>query len=135
MEKLNLYKVLIFGLPGSGKSTFANKLIYKTNWCYFNGDGVRALFNDWDFSNKGRIRQAERMYGLTKLAHTHSIIDFVCPYKKYRNNYDITIWMNTIQKGRYKDTNKLFEKPDKVDYEIKEFKYRHIIKEIRDRLQ
>jgi hypothetical protein len=43
--------------------------------------------------------------------------------------------MNTIQKGRYKDTNKLFEKPDKVDYEIKEFKYRHIIKEIRDRLQ
>ena len=77
---------MIFGLPGSGKSTFANKLIYKTNWCYFNGDGVRAMFNDWDFSNKGRIRQAERMYGLTKLAHTHSIIDFVCPYKKYRNN-------------------------------------------------
>ena len=91
MEKLNLYKVLIFGLPGSGKSTFANKLIYKTNWCYFNGDEVRAMFNDWDFSNKGRIRQAERIYGLPKLAHTHSIIDFVCPYEKYRNNYDITI--------------------------------------------
>ena len=29
---------------------------------------------------------------------------------------DITIWMNTIESGRYEDTNKMFEEPTDVDY-------------------
>jgi adenylylsulfate kinase len=40
------------------------------------------------------------------------------------------IWMNTIDKGRFEDTNKVFEKPKKVDFEIKDFNYDNIIKEI-----
>ena len=43
--------------------------------------------------------------------------------------------MNTIESGRYEDTNKIFEKPNKVDYEITNFNYDHIIKAINDRLQ
>ena len=31
---------------------------------------------------------------------------------------DIVIWMNTISKGRFENTNKIFEKPKKVDFEI-----------------
>jgi hypothetical protein len=42
--------------------------------------------------------------------------------------------MNTIDKGRFEDTNKVFEKPKKVDFEIKDFNYGNIIKEIHDRL-
>jgi hypothetical protein len=42
--------------------------------------------------------------------------------------------MNTIDKGRFENTNKIFEKPTKVDFEIKDYNYDHIIKEIHDRL-
>ena len=47
MEKLNSCKVLVFGLPGSGKTTFARQLA--VNMAYFNADDVRKMFNDWDF--------------------------------------------------------------------------------------
>jgi adenylylsulfate kinase len=60
--------ILIFGLPGSGKSTFAKKLIADKKIAYFNADEVRKMFNDWDFTEAGRIRQAQRMFGLTAYA-------------------------------------------------------------------
>jgi adenylylsulfate kinase len=62
------------------------------------------------------------------------VVDFVCPFESYRSFYDMKIWMNTIDKGRFEDTNKVFEKPKKVDFEIKDFNYDNIIKEIHDRL-
>jgi len=127
--------ILIFGLPGSGKSTFAKKLIGDKKIAYFNADEVRKMFNDWDFSETGRIRQAQRMIGLTAYVSGSCIVDFVCPFDEFRSDYDLTIWMNTIDSGRFEDTNKIFEKPFKVDYEIKDYNYEHIIKEINDRLQ
>ena len=60
-------KVLIMGLPGSGKTTLAADLQcllsrdYKSYW--LNADVVRKQFNDWDFSESGRDRQAKRMKG------------------------------------------------------------------------
>ena len=42
--------------------------------------------------------------------------------------------MNTIKEGRFADTNKLFEKPTKVDYEITNYNYDIIINEIKNRL-
>jgi len=126
--------ILIFGLPGSGKSTFAKKLIGDKNIAYFNADDVRKMFNDWDFTETGRIRQAQRMIGLTAYAFGSCIVDFVCPFDEWRDDYDLTIWMNTIKEGRFKDTNKIFQKPTKVDYEIKNYNYEKIINEIQNRL-
>ena len=126
--------ILIFGLPGSGKSTFAKKLIEGKKVAYFNADEVRKMFNDWDFTEAGRISQAQRMIGLTAYAMGTSVIDFVCPFDEWRNDYDLTIWMNTIDSGRFADTNKMFEKPSKVDYEIKDYNYEGILNEIKHRL-
>ena len=45
-------KILIMGLPGSGKTTLAEKLQPLLDAAWFNADMVRKLANDWDFSGK-----------------------------------------------------------------------------------
>jgi adenylate kinase family enzyme len=47
-------KILIFGLPGSGKTTFAKKLVENKKIPHFNADDIRKLFEDWDFTENGR---------------------------------------------------------------------------------
>jgi len=55
-----------------------------------------------------------------------AIADFVCPFQKARDEFepDYVIWMNTIQEGRFEDTNKVFEKPNEleVNYIIDKFR-------------
>ena len=127
-------KILVFGLPGSGKSTFAKQLTADTDMPHFNADEIRGLFKDWDFSPEGRLREVFRMVDLCQIANKTCVVDFVCPYNLYRKDYDITVWMNTIESGRFEDTNKIFEKPTQVDYEITNYHYDQIIKEIQNRL-
>jgi len=119
-------RILVMGLPGSGKSYLSEVLAKKLNAAYFNADKVREQFNDWEFSPEARTRQAERMRELTDMAY-HSygseyvVADFVCPTAKTRDIFeaDYTIFMDTIESGRFEDTNKMFERPAHYDYIIK----------------
>ena len=116
-------KILIMGLPGAGKTTLASKLvpILKAKW--LNADKVREEANDWDFSEEGRKRQAERMAKsaekLKKQGH-YVIADFVCPTPKARKIFspDFLIWVDTIDKSRFEDTNKIFVKPESFDFRV-----------------
>lgn len=118
-------KILIFGLPGSGKTTLAKPLAELLGGIHINADEVRTQYNDWDFTPEGRLRQAMRMKylsdGVVK-AGKIVVTDFVAPTKQARDEFgaDYTIWMNTIDAGRFEDTNKMFVKPDPadVDYEV-----------------
>lgn len=109
-------RILVMGLPGSGKTYFARQLkLYLesngdllkinpdrmlsyegvpgpytdrvyVNW--FNADEIRRRFNDWDFSKEGRIRQSLRMleFALTAVGE-FVICDFVAPLPEMRNNF------------------------------------------------
>ena len=81
-------RILIMGLPGSGKTTLATALKAKLTADHFNADEVRAKFNDWDFSEAGRIRQSKRMRELADASTAEYVIaDFVAPLVEMRNNY------------------------------------------------
>lgn len=119
-------KILIFGLPGSGKTTLAKLLVPMFNAVWLNADKVREEANDWDFTIEGRDRQANRMRLLAYQATSENrnvIADFVCPTKWNRKEFDAdyTIWMNTIKQSRFEDTNKLFEEPKNPDFIVTHF--------------
>jgi len=137
-----MQRILIMGLPGSGKSFLAGALrdyleehsstaievdglsypcAASVEW--LNADDVRKRFNDWDFSQEGRIRQSHRMRDLAdKSSADYVIADFVAPLPEMRHNYkaDWVVWVDTIKAGRFEDTNKLFVPPDVYDFRITE---------------
>jgi adenylylsulfate kinase len=116
-------KILIMGLPGSGKTTLAKKLIPFYNAVWLNADKVRKEADDWDFSSEGRIRQADRMKTLAQKAIDEGrnvVADFICPTEQTRSDFnaDYIIWMDTIKEGRFDDTNKMFVQPTNYDFKV-----------------
>jgi energy-coupling factor transporter ATP-binding protein EcfA2 len=135
-------RILIMGLPGSGKTTLADALKryleqhspytnlnaemlpitgLDAQVTWFNADDIRRKYNDWDFSNDGRIRQSLRMFQFSMEAGGDYVIcDFVAPLVEMRNNFkaDWTIWVDTIDAGRFEDTNKMFVPPEVYDFRI-----------------
>ena len=117
-------KILIMGLPGSGKATLAKLLAPMFNAVWLNADKVRKDANDWDFSPEGRKRQSLRMWTLAEEAIDNNrvvVADFVCPTEDTRKEFhaDYIVWMDTIKEGRFEDTNKMFEAPTKYDFKVK----------------
>jgi hypothetical protein len=144
-------RILIMGLPGSGKTYLAEALkkyledngdlmkvnpgrvlhyegipgpdFMKVGVDWFNADDIRKKYNDWDFSNAGRIRQSLRMFQFAiECTGEFVICDFVAPLVEMRNNFkaDWTIWVDTIDQGRFEDTNKAFVPPEVYDFRVTE---------------
>jgi hypothetical protein len=122
-------RILIMGLPGAGKTYLAQHILEhlqneKKRVHWLNADDVRKEYNDWDFSEAGRIRQSIRMRTLadTMTDVDYVICDFVAPLVEMRNNFkaDWTVWVDTIDKGRYEDTNRAFVPPEQYDFRITE---------------
>lgn len=144
-------RILVMGLPGSGKTYFSGYLkqylekhsalinlpehATDVEWCnyrarvqWFNADNVRKQFNDWDFSETGRIRQSHRMREMADASTANFVIcDFVAPLVEMRNNFkaDWCIWMDTIDAGRFEDTNRVFVAPEVYDFRITEQNAEH----------
>ena len=119
-------RILIMGLPGAGKTYLAQYILEHLQNAgktvtWLNADDIRARYNDWDFSTEGRIRQSKRMRELADAADTdYAMCDFVAPLVEMRNNFraDWTVWVDTIDAGRFEDTNRAFVCPDNYDMRV-----------------
>tara|TARA_Y100000590_G_scaffold447701_1_gene583307 strand:- start:967 stop:1473 length:507 start_codon:yes stop_codon:yes gene_type:complete len=132
-------KILIMGLPGTGKTYLSKELIKIIPIIHLNADEIRKHFDDWDFSEEGRLRQADRMKRFSDYIIQEKIsplADFVCPLEKTRKilKPDIIIWMDTEKKGRFENTNKIFEKPKKFHFRITSKNAKYWAKHIKERI-
>lgn len=124
-------KVLIMGLPGSGKTCISGYITdllqsFGKTVTWLNADRVRLAADDWDFSVDGRIRQSVRMRDLADAADTDFVLcDFVAPLAIMRENFDadFTVWVDTLDHSMFDDTNKLFVAPHDYDIRVKEQDY------------
>ena len=118
--------ILIFGLPGSGKTALAREIISRCDAIHINGDDVRAdLSADLGFSHDDRLEQARRIGAVARLISAQEkvvVVDFVCPTAETRKMFgkaDYRIFVDRIKDGRFEDTNKMWEQPRSDDYDFK----------------
>ena len=93
------------------------------NAVWLNADEVRKKADDWDFSEEGRKRQSLRMWSFAEEAvdaNRTVVADFICPTEATRKEFDAdyTVWVDTIKEGRFEDTNKVFQEPEKYDFRV-----------------
>ena len=87
---------LFTGQPGSGKTTLAKKLQLwlqtdKKNWrksvFHIDGDQLRELFPNTDYSKEGRIKNITKAFDIAKYLDNSGndvVISLVSPYKEMR---------------------------------------------------
>ena len=109
-------KILIMGLPDSGKTTLAKLLAPMFNAVLLNEDEIRKEANDFDYSEIGRSIQTNRMKRLADEAiqnNRNVVADFECSTEHTREdlNADYIIWMDTIKESK-------LEPPKNFDFKV-----------------
>ncbi len=114
------------GQPGAGKTTIARQLkdVLETNKpCYhIDGDDIRELFDNKDYSEQGRRKNVELAQQISQYLNSKqvdSVVSLVSPYKDQRdtfkskmNNQLIEIFVHTSEiRGREKYFVSDYEQP------------------------
>ena len=108
-------KILIMGLPGSGKTSLARLLAPMFNAVLLNEDEVRKEANDFDLTDIGRSIHTNRMKRLADEAiqnNRNVIADFECTDDERKDfNADYIIYMDTIKESK-------LEPPSNFDFKV-----------------
>ena len=119
--------VVIFGLPGVGKTTLSKEIVRRTNAIHINADDVRKeLSSDLGFSLEDRKEQARRLGSVARLLSDQGylvLVDFVNPTEQTRQSfgrYDYSVWVDRAPSRSFEDTTNLFQIPENSDIVIKD---------------
>ena len=118
---------LFTGQPGSGKTTLAKKLQYflqtdKKNWrksvFHIDGDQLRELFPNTDYSKEGRYKNITKAFDIAKYLDSCGndvVISLVSPYRELREKLKSECKVTEV----YCHTKKMRGREDKfaLDYE------------------
>ena len=118
---------LFTGQPGSGKTTLGKKLQMwlqtdKANWrksvFHIDGDQLRELFPNTDYSKEGRYKNIQKAFDIAKYldnAGNDVVISLVSPYKELREKFKSECKVQEV----YCHTKKIRGREDKfaLDYE------------------
>lgn len=95
------------GQPGHGKTILASLL--KTNLMstthgkqvvHIDGDDLREIFNNKDYSKEGRIKNITFAQGLAKFLHIKGmnvVVSLVAPYKEVRESFKSDMGSNLVE--------------------------------------
>ena len=67
-----------------------------------------------------KLKECQKQHLKLKSEGNNVIADFICPTPAARSLFpaDYVVWVDTIQKGRFDDTNQMFVKPEKYDFHV-----------------
>ena len=87
------------GQPGAGKTTLAKWLEahFASKVTVIDGDDIRAIFDNKDYSEVGRRKNIELAQNIAKFLHYKgniAIVSLVSPYKDQRDSFKETIGDN-----------------------------------------
>ena len=110
------------GQPGAGKTTLANALIENCSDTCINvdGDGLRELFQNFDYSSEGRVKNIQSVLDLARFLDHKGftvVISVVAPYKSMRDSLKETnevceLYVHTSEvRGREQNFVKEYEVP------------------------
>jgi adenylylsulfate kinase-like enzyme len=77
-----------YGQPGAGKTTLSNALISRINAIQVDGDDIRSVFNNKDYSKEGRIKNLTLINNIVRfLDHKNFdvVVSVVSPYQEIRD--------------------------------------------------
>lgn len=79
--------IVLFGQPHCGKTTLARKLVGDQSW-NIDGDELRELFKNKNFTREGRIQNLNRASDIAHYMNSLGsdiILSLIYPYKEARN--------------------------------------------------
>lgn len=90
------------GQPGAGKTSIAEVLITKLpkNTFHVDGDDLREIFNNKDYSETGRRKNIELAQHITHFLHnkgTNVVVSLVSPYRDQREEFKQKIGDDIIE--------------------------------------
>lgn len=99
--------IVLFGQPHSGKSTIANEILKQTStFVNIDGDKLRELFVNKDYSKEGRIKNLNRASDIAHFLNSikiNVILSLVYPYKETRDYLNSltedVVWVYLHYKG------------------------------------
>ena len=95
--------IWLTGQPGSGKTTIAKEILttgHLCQWFHIDGDDIRELFDNKDYSETGRRKNIELAQQLAQYLNSKGkkvVVSLVSPYKDQRDKFKEKMGDNLVE--------------------------------------